>query len=135
MNFDGLAILNPHYKNSSITNPIAKATINATALAIMNVRYFETEAKAGNESTYWFGGGIDLTPHYVTADSGKFIHTKLKEVCDQTDPKYYPKFKKWADDYFFIKHRDETRGVGISASFVTRGQERPGKQGVRPKFD
>ncbi|WP_258098348.1 oxygen-dependent coproporphyrinogen oxidase [Marinoscillum pacificum] len=78
----------------------------------MNVRYFETEGKEGDESTYWFGGGIDLTPHYVTADSGKFIHTKLKEVCDQTDAKYYPKFKKWADDYFFIKHRDETRGVG-----------------------
>lgn len=78
----------------------------------MNVRYFETESKTDNQSTYWFGGGIDLTPHYVTKNSGKYIHETLKNVCDHTDPSYYPRFKKWADDYFFIKHRNETRGVG-----------------------
>lgn len=79
----------------------------------MNVRYFETTPHdAGSESMYWFGGGIDLTPHYVKQGDGKFIHEKLKSVCDGIDTSYYPRFKKWADDYFYIKHRDETRGVG-----------------------
>ncbi|MEP0369181.1 MAG: oxygen-dependent coproporphyrinogen oxidase [Cyclobacteriaceae bacterium] len=73
----------------------------------MNVRYFEM-----SNGTYWFGGGIDLTPHYITAESGAFIHQQLKNVCDATDTSYYQKFKDWADDYFFIPHRNETRGVG-----------------------
>lgn len=73
----------------------------------MNVRYFEM-----SNGTYWFGGGIDLTPHYIKAEDGSHIHTRLKEVCDAVDLKYYERFKKWADDYFFIKHRNETRGVG-----------------------
>lgn len=72
----------------------------------MNVRYFETPEE------YWFGGGIDLTPHYINADDAKFFHSALKEVCDATDLNYYPRFKKWADDYFYNKHRDETRGIG-----------------------
>ena len=54
---------------------------------------------------YWFGGGIDLTPTYYNADDDLFFHAKLKNVCDRHDVDYYPKFKKWADDYFFIKHR------------------------------
>ncbi len=73
----------------------------------MNVRYFEM-----SNGTYWFGGGIDLTPHYVSPEDGAQIHTTLKAVCDQVDSAYYDRFKKWADDYFFIKHRNETRGVG-----------------------
>ncbi|MFT6868566.1 MAG: coproporphyrinogen III oxidase [Cyclobacteriaceae bacterium] len=73
----------------------------------MNVRFFEM-----SNQTYWFGGGIDLTPHYISPEDGGFIHHQLKNICDQTDPTYYPRFKKWADDYFFIKHRNETRGVG-----------------------
>lgn len=79
----------------------------------MNVRYFETTPKNENEpSTWWFGGGIDLTPHYVTPQDGFHIHRELKIVCDSIDHHYYPRFKKWADDYFFLKHRNETRGVG-----------------------
>lgn len=79
----------------------------------MNVRYFETtQLDAAQHTTYWFGGGIDLTPHYVAPEDGGFLHHYLKGVCDHTDPAYYPRFKKWADDYFFIKHRQETRGVG-----------------------
>lgn len=78
----------------------------------MNVRYFETESTTGNQQTYWFGGGIDLTPHYVNKDSGQFIHQTLRDVCSKADDQYYARFKKWADDYFFIKHRNETRGVG-----------------------
>ncbi len=73
----------------------------------MNVRYFEM-----SNGTYWFGGGIDLTPHFVEEEDAKFFHRMLKDTCDRFDPAYYPKFKAWADDYFFINHRDETRGVG-----------------------
>lgn len=73
----------------------------------MNVRYFEM-----SNGTCWFGGGIDLTPHYVVAEDARFFHQRLKEVCDRHHRAYYPRFKAWADDYFFIKHRNETRGVG-----------------------
>ena len=73
----------------------------------MNVRYFEI-----SDGTYWFGGGIDLTPHYVIESDAVFFHKQLKEICDQHDSGYYAQFKKWADDYFFIKHRNETRGIG-----------------------
>ena len=73
----------------------------------MNVRYFEMSS-----GHWWFGGGIDLTPHYVDHEDAKFFHNQLKTACDQYDLSYYPKFKNWADDYFFIKHRKETRGIG-----------------------
>ncbi len=79
----------------------------------MNVRYFETGPDETHpDGLYWFGGGIDLTPHYADESSGKFIHKSLKIVCDSAHNDYYDKFKKWADDYFYIKHREETRGVG-----------------------
>lgn len=73
----------------------------------MNVRYFEADG-----GKYWFGGGIDLTPHYVVDEDAQFFHQALKDVCDASDETYYSKFKKWADDYFYIPHREETRGVG-----------------------
>ncbi|MGB0369269.1 MAG: oxygen-dependent coproporphyrinogen oxidase, partial [Flavobacteriales bacterium] len=73
----------------------------------MNVRYFELA-----DGTYWFGGGIDLTPHYVQEEDAAFFHQQLKQTCDKSDLAYYPKFKQWADDYFYIKHRKETRGIG-----------------------
>lgn len=73
----------------------------------MNVRYFETSG-----GTCWFGGGIDLTPHYVVPEDAAGFHQKLKAVCDRFSPDYFPKFKHWADDYFFIPHRNETRGIG-----------------------
>jgi coproporphyrinogen III oxidase len=73
----------------------------------MNVRYFEM-----TNGTWWFGGGIDLTPHYVNDDDARFFHLALKSACDRHDPGYYARFKKWADDYFFIRHRNETRGIG-----------------------
>lgn len=73
----------------------------------MNIRYFEL-----NEDVRWFGGGIDLTPHYVIPEDAEFFHGKVKEVCDDHNPTFYAEFKKWADDYFFIKHRQETRGIG-----------------------
>ncbi len=73
----------------------------------MNIRYFEL-----NEETRWFGGGMDLTPHYVFENDARFFHHKLKQACDDFDLDFYPKFKSNADEYFFIKHREETRGIG-----------------------
>lgn len=73
----------------------------------MNIRYFEMD-----NGVKWLGGGIDLTPHYIFEDDAKFFHTQLKTVCEKHNATYYSKFKKWADDYFFIAHRKETRGIG-----------------------
>ncbi|QHT65926.1 oxygen-dependent coproporphyrinogen oxidase [Rhodocytophaga rosea] len=73
----------------------------------MNVRYFEM-----SNGIKWFGGGIDLTPHYVEEADARFFHKKLKQACDTHHPSYYADFKQWADDYFYIKHRQETRGIG-----------------------
>ena len=77
----------------------------------MNIRYFEMPGEAGKEIR-WFGGGIDLTPHYVIKEDAQFFHSTLKDTCDRFQSGFYTKFKKWADDYFFIKHRNETRGIG-----------------------
>lgn len=73
----------------------------------MNVRYFEM-----SNGVWWFGGGIDLTPHYVNEEDARFFHQAMKTACDKHAPNYYTDFKKWADDYFFIPHRKEARGVG-----------------------
>ena len=79
----------------------------------MNIRYFEMPSEDPNtEPIRWFGGGIDLTPHYVISEDARFFHHQLKEVCDRYNAEFYSKFKSWADDYFFIKHRQETRGIG-----------------------
>jgi len=78
-----------------------------TPIIHMNVRYFEMDS-----GLWWFGGGIDLTPHYVNPGEAQAFHRHLKAVCDRHHADYYPAFKKWADDYFYIRHREETRGVG-----------------------
>lgn len=72
----------------------------------LNYRYFE----AG--PVWWFGGGIDLTPYYPFDEDVVHFHQTLKETCDRHHPEYYPVFKKWCDEYFYLKHRQETRGVG-----------------------
>ena len=73
----------------------------------MNVRYFELD-----NGNYWFGGGIDLTPHYVIPRQAALFHHDLKKICDNYNLEFYQKFKRWADDYFFNTHRNETRGIG-----------------------
>jgi coproporphyrinogen III oxidase len=73
----------------------------------MNVRYFQMD-----EGVYWFGGGIDLTPHYVIESQAEMFHDDLKQICADFDAGFYEKFKKWADEYFYIPHRNETRGIG-----------------------
>ena len=77
----------------------------------MNIRYFEMLGETGKEMR-WFGGGIDLTPHFVMEEDARFFHRSLKHTCDKFHSDFYSKFKNWADDYFFIKHRQETRGIG-----------------------
>jgi coproporphyrinogen III oxidase len=72
----------------------------------LNYRYFE----AG--PVWWFGGGIDLTPFYPVDEDVVHFHKTLKAACDKHDPEYYNTFKLWCDEYFYLQHRDETRGVG-----------------------
>jgi len=72
-----------------------------------NYRYFETDG-----GVWWFGGGTDITPSYINEDDMKHFHGTYKEVCDNHDPEFYPEFKAWADRYFLIPHRNETRGLG-----------------------
>ncbi len=72
----------------------------------LNYRYFE----AG--PVWWFGGGADLTPYYPFLEDARHFHRTLKGACDRVDPAYYQVFKPWCDEYFFLKHRGETRGVG-----------------------
>nr|XP_023021645.1 oxygen-dependent coproporphyrinogen-III oxidase [Leptinotarsa decemlineata] len=75
-----------------------------------NYRYFEV--KSGEETQWWFGGGTDLTPYYLNTADAIHFHQTLKDACDKTNKAYYPRFKKWCDDYFNITHRGERRGVG-----------------------
>jgi len=72
----------------------------------LNYRYFE----AG--PVWWFGGGIDLTPYYPFAEDAAHFHYTLKQACDAHHPEYYPVFKPWCDEYFYLKHRQEMRGIG-----------------------
>ncbi len=76
-----------------------------------NVRFFVAE-KAGEEPVWWFGGGFDLTPFYPFKEDVVHWHTVAKEACDPFGDDVYAKYKKWCDEYFYLKHRDETRGVG-----------------------
>ena len=71
----------------------------------MNTRHIVTTRS-------WFGGGADLTPMVPDDEDTNSFHAALKAACDAHDPGYYPKFKKWCDEYFFLKHRNEPRGVG-----------------------
>ncbi|MDY6783173.1 MAG: oxygen-dependent coproporphyrinogen oxidase [Cyanobacteriota bacterium] len=72
----------------------------------LNYRYFE----AG--PVWWFGGGADLTPYYPFAEDASHFHRTFKAVCDRHHPHYYPTFKRWCDEYFYLKHRQEARGIG-----------------------
>jgi coproporphyrinogen III oxidase len=76
-----------------------------------NVRFFIAE-KAGSAPVWWFGGGFDLTPYYPFMEDALHWHQTAKTACDLYDADYYPRYKKWCDEYFFLKHRNETRGIG-----------------------
>ncbi len=76
-----------------------------------NVRFFVAENDA-DEPVWWFGGGFDLTPYYPFHEDVIRWHEQAKAACDEFGGDVYPRFKKWCDEYFFLKHRNETRGVG-----------------------
>ena len=81
----------------------------------MNTRFICT-------SKTWFGGGADLTPMYPDEKDTLSFHAAFKEACDKHDGEYYPKFKKWCDEYFYLKHRAEPRGIGgIFYDYVNTG--------------
>jgi len=67
---------------------------------------------AHGEPVAWFGGGMDLTPYYGFDEDAVHFHTVCKQSLDGFDPKLYPRFKKWCDEYFYLKHRNEPRGIG-----------------------
>lgn len=76
-----------------------------------NVRFFIAE-KEGEEPVWWFGGGFDLTPYYGNEEDVKHWHQVAKDACDPFGDDVYARYKKWCDEYFYLKHRDEPRGVG-----------------------
>ncbi|MEO8068529.1 MAG: oxygen-dependent coproporphyrinogen oxidase [Flavobacteriales bacterium] len=83
----------------------------------MNIRYFEVGSGDGqptpdSRQESWFGGGIDLTPAYVDEAIARHFHQRLRAECNKWHPSFYADHKRWADDYFFLPHRNETRGVG-----------------------
>lgn len=73
----------------------------------MNVRHFSLD-----NGSSWFGGGIDLTPMYINVKEARWFHQLLKDICDKYDTSFYQSWKPWADDYFYLPHRNETRGIG-----------------------
>jgi coproporphyrinogen III oxidase len=75
------------------------------------VRFFLAE-KAGAEPVWWFGGGFDLTPYYGFEQDAEHWHRVAREACMPFGADAYPRYKQWCDDYFFLKHRNEPRGVG-----------------------
>ncbi|OCQ51324.1 Coproporphyrinogen-III oxidase, aerobic [Photorhabdus australis subsp. thailandensis] len=76
-----------------------------------NVRFFIAE-KEGESPVWWFGGGFDLTPYYGFEEDVIHWHTTARNICQPYGEDIYPKYKKWCDDYFYIKHRNEARGIG-----------------------
>ena len=60
----------------------------------------------------WFGGGMDVTPSFIDLNETRWFHEQIKKTCDRHSKKYYPKYKKWCDNYFYLKHRKEMRGIG-----------------------
>lgn len=90
-------VIHPH-------NPMAPT-------AHANYRYF-MRGDGSKPGSWWFGGGADLTPSYLFAEDAEHFHKTYRDACDAFDPTYYPRFKSWCDEYFFIKHRNERRGIG-----------------------
>ncbi|GBG02429.1 oxygen-dependent coproporphyrinogen-III oxidase [Azospira sp. I13] len=79
--------------------------------AHMNVRFFIATAE-GQEPVWWFGGGMDLTPYYGFAEDARHFHRTCKDALAPFGDEVHPRYKRWCDDYFFLKHRNEPRGVG-----------------------
>ncbi len=78
----------------------------------MNVRFFLAKDPGGSNDVFWFGGGMDLTPYYGFEEDCAHFHRVNRDALAVLDSGYYPHFKKWCDEYFFLKHRNEPRGIG-----------------------
>ena len=84
----------------------------------MNVRFFCAYPKEGEnpgaqaEPRWWFGGGMDLTPYYGFEEDARHFHAVCRKALEPFGPEYYPRFKRWCDQYFYLKHRGEPRGIG-----------------------
>ena len=78
----------------------------------MNVRFFVSPALADAPAVWWFGGGMDLTPYYGNVDDVIHFHSACKAALAPFGADWYPRFKRWCDEYFFLKHRKEPRGIG-----------------------
>ena len=109
----------PGYFHASGVSIVLHALNPWVPIIHMNIRYFQTD-----RGEWWFGGGIDMTPSYIDIDESRRFHIRLKEICDRFDSKAYAKYKSWADDYFYNKHRQETRGIG--GIFFDRLNEKSG---------
>jgi coproporphyrinogen III oxidase len=77
----------------------------------MNVRFFTATAE-GEDPVWWFGGGMDLTPYYGFEEDARHFHRSCHDALAPFGDEFYPRFKKWCDEYFFLKHRNEARGIG-----------------------
>ena len=77
----------------------------------MNVRFFTTTGE-GNQRVWWFGGGMDLTPYYGFEEDAQHFHQACRNALDPFGSELHPRFKQWCDEYFYLKHRKEARGVG-----------------------
>ena len=79
----------------------------------MNVRFFMAKAPdLSSQDAFWFGGGMDLTPYYGFEEDCVHFHKVNKDALDKLNPAYFPRYKKWCDEYFWLKHRNEPRGIG-----------------------
>jgi coproporphyrinogen III oxidase len=77
----------------------------------MNVRFL-TATRAGSDPIWWFGGGMDLTPYYGFEEDARHFHSACREALEPFGPDLHPRFKRWCDEYFYLKHRGEPRGIG-----------------------
>ena len=78
----------------------------------LNVRFFVAHGERGAAPAWWFGGGMDLTPYYPFEKDVVRFHSVCRQALEPFGPGWHPRFKKWCDEYFFLKHRNEARGVG-----------------------
>ena len=77
----------------------------------MNVRFFLAE-REGHDPVWWFGGGFDLTPYYGFEEDAVHFHRTARAACEPFGPEAYPRYKQWCDEYFYLRHRGEPRGIG-----------------------
>lgn len=105
-----------------MANPHVPAAHMNTRMIVLSNKEQGAEDKGQEATKWWFGGGGDLTPTFPYEEDTADFHGAFKDACDAFDAEYYPKFKAWCDEYFYLKHRDEPRGVGgIFYDYVNTG--------------